>query len=565
MDKSYLNHSDFDINSAKNTGGLTGSKRVKKDGINYQLKPSIKDNKWTRRFKAGFVDKENFGEVIAATVSRALTGSADIDKAEVVPEVSLVHKIDQDVTKDRVMVASKYLANVEKGTIDEYAKHPEGGNLKTEKRHVKVSGIATKEKPIKDTWSIGGNGTENKQLRKDLAKAIAVSVLSGDHDVNPGNMMILKDGDGKKRIARIDFGHAFNDLISYNMFGGSKFSKNQILDFVNRETVNKFPAGDISKLWRDYSDIIPSAEMAEAFKEMANSSRMQEGVNAAKKQFQDLVNDLNKDPEKNKETLEHIKKSLIAISDNVTNKKINSKMSVDQVLEQAFQNLSSFYQKGQEQMKDVAKLMDIQVKVDQMIMDKKAGKSIDKDVIKDIKANYKELEQNKANFIGKGAGKGIDWVKNEKKNKAFKGNLAEFIKQRSNELGLGVEESKFLRQGDFALPEKRGRLQRFFDKIQEFFGTQQEGAKLISNPVLQNTTANLKDMKLQPIKQTPKTRDRADAFAFTTPKKAQTIIDEIKEQSEAIGKKVKSLEERLNQEKTVISPLRTKTVSSMER
>lgn len=186
-------------------------------------------------------------------------------------------------------------------------------------------------------------------------------------------------------------------------------------------------------------------------------------------------------------------------------------------------------------------------------------------MIKDIKANYKEPEQNKANFIGKAAGKGIDWVKNEKKNKAFKGNLAEFITQRSNELGLGVEESKSLRQGDFALPEKRGRLQRFFDKVQEFFGTQQEGAKLISNPVLQNTTANLKDMKLQPIKQTPKTRDRADAFAFTTPERAQTIIDEIKEQSEAIGKKVKSLEERLNQEKTVISPLRTKTVSSMER
>lgn len=46
-------------------------------------------------------------------------------------------------------------------------------------------------------------------------------------------------------------------------------------------------------------------------------------------------------------------------------------MSVDQVLEQAFQNLSSFYQKGQEQMKDVVKLMDMQVKVDQMIMDKK--------------------------------------------------------------------------------------------------------------------------------------------------------------------------------------------------
>lgn len=581
MAKSYLNHTDFDINSAQDAGGVTGSKRVKKGKINYQLKPSIKDNKWTRRFKAGFVDKENFGEVIAATVSRALTGSGDIDKAELVPEVSLVHKIDKDVAKDRVMVASKYLANVEKGTIDEYAKHPEGGSVETKKRHVKVSGIVTKEKPMKDTWGIGGDGAENKQLRKDLAKAIAVSALSGDHDVNPGNMMVLKDGDGKKRIARIDFGHAFNDLISYNMFGGGKFSKNQILDFVNRETVNKFPLGDTSKLWRDYSGMVPSVEMAEAFKEMANSPKMQEGVNAAKKQFQDLVNDLNKDPEKNKETLEHIKKSLIAISDNVTDKKIDpKKVSVNQALEQTFQNLGSFYQKGQEQMKDVAKLMDMQVKIDQMIMDKKAGKPINQDIINDIKANYKELEQNKGNLIGKGAGKGIDWVKNEKKNEAFKGNLEEFIKQRSNELELGVEESKSLRQGDFALPETKSRLQKFFDKIQEFFGTQSQDAKLISNQELQSTTANLKDMKLQPIEQMPKTRDRADAFAFTSPdreranaiapqptrKRANAIIGEIKEQAEAIGQKVKRVNEvSLNQEQTVISRPRAKTVSSMER
>lgn len=580
MAKSYLNHSDFDVTSAQNTGGLTGSKRVKKDGINYQLKPSIKDNKFTRRVKAGFTDKENFGEVIAATVSRALTGSGDIDKAELVPEVSLVHQTDQGTNKDRVMVASKYLANVEKGTIDEYAKHREGGNVQTEKRHVKVSGVATKEKPMKDTWGIGGDGAENRQLRKDLAKAIAVSALSGDHDVNPGNMMVVKDGNGQKRIARIDFGHAFNDLISYDMFGGGKFSKNQILDFVNRETVNKFPAGATSKLWRDYSDIVPSAEMAEAFKEMANSPKMQEGVNAAKRQFQDLVNDLNKDPEKNKETLEHIKKSLIAISNNVSDKKIDPKMPVDRVLEQAFQNLGAFYQKGQEQMKDVAKLMDMQVKVDQMIMDKKAGKPIDKDVIKDIQNSYKELEQNKANLIGKGTGKGIDWVKNSKKNKAFKGNLEEFIKHRSNELGLGVEESKSLRQGDFALPKKRNLIQRAFDQALESLGIGQEKAKIISNPELQSTTADLEKMKLQPINQPPKTRDRADAVAFTSPERerandiippqsrtrSKAIVGTLREQTEEIGQRIKRADTAsVNQEKPTISRPRAKTAPLMDR
>jgi hypothetical protein len=64
-------NSDFDIKNSKHTGGVTGSSKVRHliDGIFYQLKPSILFNTFIRRFKAGYVDTENFGEVIASKIS----------------------------------------------------------------------------------------------------------------------------------------------------------------------------------------------------------------------------------------------------------------------------------------------------------------------------------------------------------------------------------------------------------------------------------------------------------------------------------------------------------------
>jgi hypothetical protein len=41
-----------------------------------------------RRFKAGHVDRENFGEVIASKISRSIMSGIDPDS---VPEVSLVY------------------------------------------------------------------------------------------------------------------------------------------------------------------------------------------------------------------------------------------------------------------------------------------------------------------------------------------------------------------------------------------------------------------------------------------------------------------------------------------
>lgn len=309
---------------------------------------------------------------------------------------------------------------------------------------------------------LGIGGKDDESLRKDLAKALAVSILSGDHDVNPGNMIVMKDKEGKSRIARIDFGHAFNDLLNApKMFGGKVRNKdNQVLDFLNRETLSDLvPAKRQPKLWRDYKGMVPSSELAEAFKEMANSKSAQDGIAAAKKTFQDLVTDLNADPIGNKKVLDHIKSSLATINNNVSDNKINpKKLTAQELLDQTFKNLGDFYSKGQNQMKEVAKLVDMQVKIDKVILDKKEGKSVDPALVSEIKGIYTELEKCKGIGI---KGKAIEWVKNDKDSKAFKGSLDEFIKKRSKDLGLDTVVTKDLAHKDFAIPSKPGMMQRF--------------------------------------------------------------------------------------------------------
>lgn len=424
MTKLYLDYAIFDSSTAKSTGGVTGSKQVKtRDGTVYQRKPSILDAGLTRRMKVASADIENFGEVIAAAVSRAIiVRDAEV---ELVPEVSVVYK----KKRGRVLVASRYLQNVE-GTLDEYA---EKQGVHFQGKHTTIS---TRQKN-QGTLNIGGD--ENRLMRQDLARAIAISALSGDHDVNPGNMMVVKDKDGNNRVGRIDFGHAFNDLINApQMIGGALRNKdNQILDFFNREQVAYIIDGERreSKLWRSYQEIVPSLELAEALREIADSNGLQVGLGNAKAAFMELIQDLNQDPQNNKKTLDHVKYSLAQISNNVSPNKIDhAKLGAEEVAEQVFQNLEKFYRQNQQQIGDVAKLMEMQVKIDQLIMDKKNGKPVNQELLAEVKKNYEELKEAKGIGI---EGKGIQWVKTTKEIPAFKGTLDEFIQVRSR--GMGVK------------------------------------------------------------------------------------------------------------------------------
>lgn len=386
------------------------------------MKPSIKNAPLIRNIKAGDTDRENYGEVIAAEISRILTDS-DI---EVIPKVYLVYDKDCGQT----LIASRYLNNVV-GTLDDFARKM--GVVITNRHAI----ISTKTPKI---GALNLEGEEYALLRKDLARAIAISARSGDHDVNPGNNIVTRDSQGHHRLARIDFGHAFNDLLNASTaFGGGLINKNnRILDFFNRKNVaNLIPNNRESKLWRSYDGIVPSTELVDALNELARSDRLAEAIDSAKLPFQELINDLQQDPKANKAALDHIGNSLIAINNNISGKKISVGTEIQKILDKTFENLHEFYRQGHEQMKDVAKLMNLQLKIDKLIKNKRDTGKIDKNLVKHIKEAYNELEKNPAIALGKNT-PGIVWVRDSKDAGEFKGTLENFIEHRTIAL-LGVK------------------------------------------------------------------------------------------------------------------------------
>ena len=449
-----IEYNKFDVENAVSVGGVTGSKRVKMGGKNYQLKPSIKDNSFMRRVKAGGTDRENYGEVISAKMARRVL---IVDDFEAVPDVSLVY----DKNKKRTPVASKYLEGDKVRTLDAFIQEKSGIVL-TGKKHIRfVDGSKKKGgvNPKKREYDISGEG--NAALRKDIARGITGSIVTGDHDINPGNFVVVTKA-GKDRVARIDFGHAFNDLLNAPKFFGGKVrnKNNQVLDFINREKLAGFgynKIGSQSKLWRDYPGMIPTQEMADALKEVSQSMGLKQGVKDAKAEFSELLHVM--EANNDKKGVKHLKESLNAISSNVSGFKLDPKLTAEQTIAAAFFNIERFSQQSQNQMKDVAKLMQMQVEIDKVIEGKKKGIEPSKEQMDQIKATYAELGNSKG--IAQKNGK-LEWVKTDVKKHAHKGNLESYIKQRGKQLGLNKEKGKELAHSNFQLPKKPTFWQRIF-------------------------------------------------------------------------------------------------------
>lgn len=438
---SYLSYREhFTGVEGEDRGGKTGSKALTSniDTKTYQLKKSIKDSTPSRKVKSGWTDRENFGEVIASAVAREITNSDN--EVELVPKVALVY----DKEKKRCLVASRYLNGV-KGTLDNYG---ESKGVEVQKgSHVRVDlrTEATTEKH--DKLYLGGE--KNSQLRRDLSRNIAVSSLSGNHDVNPGNMLVVSTAE-TDRIALIDLGHAFNDLLnSSEVFGGDKhdIDTNRILNFFNREHVGGFPRPDESKLWRDYEGIVPSQELADALKEASSLSKkeaIKAGMLEAKRYFSDIIDDLSKDPDQNQEVIKHIMTSLVEINNNISKNPItlqsldNTLPTNKKILDKIFNNIEYFYNTGQEEMSYVAKLMDLQCKVDKLISQES---NKDEKLVEEMRKQYKELVSHHGVV---GEEQTITWIKTDKKVLPFVGNLEAYVMHRSIELKKPQEKEQKL-------------------------------------------------------------------------------------------------------------------------
>lgn len=439
----YLVFEDhFGGGKTKNTGGKTGSGSAtsKITEKTYQLKKSIKDSKFIRRTKAHQLDTENFGEIIASRIGRAVTNSSEEGGLELVPKVFLVYN---DKEK-KFLAASRYLDKPIGNHLDDYA-YKKGFDKKFQEHnpHVKVTFIG-------DNVTIPRDGKHSKHvfslkdqfddlqpikekkalLRKDLATALAVSILVGDHDVNPGNMMVIKDDQGRERIARIDLGHAFHDFLGgkIDILGGGVYNKdNRVLDFINRGTIlNLNPNNQQTKLDRDYQGVILSQEFVDALNELSTPEKMQatkKGIADAKAVFGKMLNDLMADPEANKEPIKQLRDTLIKISANVNPKPIPSDTPLLNLLNDTFVNLQEFCVSGQVQMRQAAKLIQLQVNIDKFLVAKAEGKQSDPEFIKKIHLDYGEVQTIRG--VGHRNGN-IEWVKSEGDKTAFKGTLEEY-------------------------------------------------------------------------------------------------------------------------------------------
>lgn len=402
----------------ESSGGATGSGRGKVGPQAFQVKGSITHSKLGRRLKAGGLNTENYGEVISSNIARSLVPRQD---RGLVPEVVL----RQDIANHEAVVTSKYLAGGRGDLKDIYIQ--KCGPLPLGQKHPKIQLDAP-------DGARSGDGVLrlSGQASRDVQQNIALSALMGDHDVNPGNMIALQ-GD---RVGRIDFGHAFNELINgvggKLTGGGGVYNKNnRVLDFFNRETIsgNPFVSGQSRpKLWRDYNGAGPSEGMTQALRDIASSEDSLEGIAQAKSQFTDLVAQLQMEgtPEARKQ-IKDLTASLARIATNI--EKPITVTEPGEVVKEVFNNIEAFVREGQAQMREVADLSELQTKIDTFVNSTRHNP--DAPVPDDLQQAYTRLTNSSVKLSDNS---GLNWMKHSEGTPAFKGNLTAFIQTRRAEI-----------------------------------------------------------------------------------------------------------------------------------
>jgi hypothetical protein len=168
--------------------------------------------------------------------------------------------------------------------------------------------------------------------------------------------------------------------------------------------------------------MIPTQEMADAFKEVSQSTGLSQGIANGKAEFTALLEAMDRN--KYEKGIAHLKKSLDAISTNISGVKLDPKLSPEATITAAFANIEKFAKDNQQKMAVVSKLTQLQVDIDKIIEAKEKGDEPSKEQIDQIKAAYAELE--KATGIGQKGG-GLEWIKTSASKVAHKGDLESYI------------------------------------------------------------------------------------------------------------------------------------------
>lgn len=411
------------------TTGKSPSSRGEIDGIKHQIKRSNSTKNWRRWFGYDPDPSDLIGEYIGSKIAEELSYSiyetANLpENIELSPKVELV--LDEKMRE--IKLASKYLndgmPNFIGCTLDEVWK----GTLQPEQKiegHCVMYANDSASKPDEAnkvlrcgqeiSTKIGNNEVKLTLEKKQLFQALKLSFLLGDHDVNPGNMYVVYDKASKKsQICRIDYGHAFCDLIK-KWGRGKDHSPNiaptrgYVLDALNREKIN----GGKSKLARDYRDIIPDHEFASILRQEIDQ-------NALSKSLENCRGELNEFYSHSGNKLGRLKNKITRCFSTLTSKMGFGKESGSDI---ALQRAESFVKKNAEEMQSIANLIDVQAYVEDVANSKLSHSEALKKIDQIYKKDNRYLKDKSFN-------EDIEWVKSDKDPHAPKCSLPEYINKK---------------------------------------------------------------------------------------------------------------------------------------
>lgn len=404
-----LSVDQFTGREATSSGGATGSGTKRIGGQGYQEKTGFETKSLLTRLKMGFSNAENYGELVASSLARAMTpgGAPGLS-----PEVQLRHN---PVTHD-TFITSKWLAGGQ-GDLKAFYK-AQAGLLPGDNSRIVVRLGSTEP-------SGAGRLNLSGQLADDMMRQLAVRAILGDHDCNTGNFVVVRDDAGEMRVAGIDYGHALNDLVAGRLGpllgGGEKFPGNRILDFFNRETVNHVqPSKQVSKLWRDFEGIEPSPALAAALRDTAEAARASTpALDRARDEFAAVLSVLEADDSSEaRARLGDLDRSFRAIGAKI-GADVNG-ATPREVVGAVFQAIATFIADGARQMDDVARLCDLQAMANDHAGTTQPGTELPAELVEAFEALCK------APGIGQGEN-GLVWLKQSRGAPAFKGGLAAYV------------------------------------------------------------------------------------------------------------------------------------------
>jgi len=409
--KRNLLESDF-IGTGIGTAGKSASFQAKYKGNTYQVKSSS-SIKFARKVSGYDRDSADIiGEFIASKIAEAMIPPKD--GVIRTPEVFLV-----EGKNDKLMLASKYLEGAQ--TLDDAI-----GSEKGKHAHLDFT------QSIKDKSGV--------TIRKEeIAEMIYTSMILGDHDVNPGNMMVLTN----MHVGRIDYGHAFNDLIKrWGINAGKEIKSEGILDYLNKSSLN---LNQESKIRRDYTGIfLDDGFISKLENSDSDLPNINNGINEAVVCILTFIDqcqnkDIIRDVKNSLETLGIRVNSEIAIDSEKEAKDSNfaSKLPsvpIDRFKENSMKSMAGFQIAGvesfmtvTEEAKSVGNMLRIQKIIDDGL---KKGEVID---CKELEKIW--MKDNKY-LAGEGFNKKVTWVRLDDEKEVFRGDLKEYIQNRSKVLGI---------------------------------------------------------------------------------------------------------------------------------